>query len=235
MRTRFLLLIFLLPLFAKAQDSEFRWGQFGLNGGIANARGDFHTEYSNPMITGSLDIFFGFPDINSLAGLQIRSVGLGTEHKSIDDTTYVGNGLYALGLDSEAKTSINVLHLGSRFIPWKEAIVSPYIDLSGGIQLVDYQTSIRAEFKNGWEDISDNEESKVAMSYGLGLGLFYRINKNFLIDVRAQYYGSTRVRYPVMDDLSFDSDGQPYVKTNKSTTDMLIFSVGVVLYELNDG
>ncbi len=227
--------IFLLvfPFMIQAQESKISWAHLGLNAGPALPQGDFAREYSHPMFHFGVDVMLGVPSINTMFGIQYRRINMGSSEHLIDTLTHVGNGLYAKSIETETRTHMNIIHLGGRFIPLKNSAFSPYVDLFGGFKSIDNVGTVTAIYKYTEELLHEPEQHKFALSYSTGLGFLYRLNDNFMIDVRGQWHGSTRAQYPAKGQVEVNSQGIPDVKYTRSKTDMWIFSVGIVVFDLS--
>lgn len=217
----------------QAQDAKISWAHVGLNAGSAYPQGAFASQYADPMFNFGVDVMLGVPSINTMFGIQYRRVNMGRSEHLIDTLTPVGQGLYAEGIETETRTHMNIIHLGARFIPLKNSTLSPYLDLAGGFKSIDNVGTVTAIYKNGEELLYEPEQHKFAFSYSTGLGFLYQINENFMVDVRGQWHGSSSTQYPVKDQVEVDSQGMPDVKYTRSKTDMWIFSVGIVVYNLS--
>lgn len=230
-----ILVLFLFPLILFSQekdqvDSNVKWLQLGLNSGVGLPQNEFKQEYQKPMLHGGVDFMIGIPDLNLMLGAEYRRINIETTSNSIDDTIPVGGGLHAIGMDTDARSRINVFHLSSRFVPLKEAKVSPYIGVSGGFKALSFRSERTAIYQNDEEILDENTDFKFAFSYGGRIGLLYRLQEHLKLDVSAQWQGSSRAKYP--GDITFDSEGIAEPSLKRSKTDMLIMTVGIVFVDM---
>lgn len=217
-----------------AQQRPFKWAQINLNAGYGLPQAQFTDSYDKPKLHGGADIMIGVPEINMLFGLKYRRTNIGDDSHRIDSLTYVGDGLYAPAVTSGAWLKFNSFHLAARYVPWINARFSPYLDAGAGFKTLDYETYLTAHFTNGDESVRKNQNSSTAFSYGFGFGVFFKLHEHILLDARAEWQGSSAARYPLMNELYFDSNGIPNVSMNKSKSDMLYFCFGIVIFDLFD-
>lgn len=237
MRKIILFMLLLLPFAGMAQKST--WIQFGLNGGTAIPQDEFRENYDRIFFQGGGEVFFGIPNINTLVGIHFQRVFLNSEDFRLDTNIVLNNGITTDAVENELTSKINIFHIAARFVPFKKARFSPYLDAGAGLKFMGYESQMMAIFKNGSEEMENYKELNTALSYGFGLGFLYDVyskNKlNVMLDLRASYYGSSAADYPKEDGIIFDRRMNPTVEMVNSKTDNLYFSVGFVIYKLNDG
>ena len=223
----FLLVFCFFPNAVSSQEnSNSGWLQLGGNAGVGLPYGEFKQEYKSPMLAGGIDFMVGVPRLNLMFGAEYKRMNMDTESNSIDDTIPTGGGIHALGVDTDAKTRMDVFHLSGRFVPWKEAKISPYVGVSGGFKTITLSSERTARYKNDDEKLDENKEVKFALSYSGRVGILYKLQKNLLLDINAQWNGSSRTSYP--EDITFGDEGKVDPDMTRSKTDMLVFTVGFV-------
>ncbi|MCF8217501.1 MAG: hypothetical protein K9J21_00805 [Bacteroidales bacterium] len=230
--SQFIILMFcLLPLVLSSQEkTDPGWMQLGVNAGPVMPRGEFKQEYPNLLLAGGVDFMVGIPRLNLMFGAEYKRVNMETESNSLDDTIPTGGGIYALGMDTDAKTRMDVFHLSSRFVPWKEAKISPYLGVSGGFKTVTLSWERTARYKNEDEKLDEDKQAKFALSYGGRIGVLYKLQEQLMLDVSASWNGSSKTSYPK--NIKFDSEGRADGDMIRAKTDMILFSVGVVFVNL---
>lgn len=229
----FFFIIILVPFFSFSQD-EAKWAQFGVNIGPGISQNELKENYPGGLQIGG-ELLFGLARINTLVGGQYQWVYLGEDEFMNDTLTQLPNGNTADSAGTKIKKRFNIIHVAGRFMPFKEARLSPYLDFGAGMKIVGYKREDKAYYKNGTEVYNENQENNLTLSYVAGVGIMYNIlsdsKAKLALDLRGSWYGSTPVDYPK--DVTFDDSGNPNVDYATSQTDMLYFSIGIVIHEFS--
>lgn len=149
---------------------------------------------------------------------------------------YTGGKNYELMLDSPqtgmadvaARNNVFALQVVGRFTTPVNHNITAYGDIFGGMRIMNTGQTITPKIKKS--DYEDETTTKIQTAfpatYGLGAGFLFRMTDNIYLDMGAAYTWGTKARYIAMRDVYKEGNEIMY-PTRRSSTDMLLFRVGV--------
>jgi len=220
-------LLLIVFIFISSKNSFAQTG--GINFTVGVPQGEFAEELENNGYGFGLHGTLWAPDNVRpfTVGLNFNYLIYGIENRSF----YIFN-TSVRAIEKRTNSLMN-FHLLFQVSPFG-GTVRPYAEgLVGGAYLFT-ESSIENEI-TGEDVLSSTNFDDFAWSYGAGGGLLIRVGKdmgdvtNLYLDLKVRYLLGTEAEYLKEGSIQI-IDGTPIYQVNKSKTDMLLFSLGVVAY-----